>query len=574
MVFAVQLKRLAYSLTSKDLPSPWPAFGEGQLLPVKLGVDECASFVTDRMSACARDHSLCTPIIRSSVAPSRLLDLGDSISEQPPLIRLVEMAPETKVSYNALSYRWGNAPKLRTTKSELQSFLKCIPWLSIPRRFQEAIALTKRLGIRFLWIDALCIVQDDPEDWVKEAANMAKIYASSYLTLSITHSTDDSSPCFSPRICPEENSFPYRFSKFRIEGDYEGEPFCIWARSTPYKAHDQLLDEFLFGNFLNASSGSPLLSRAWVFQERLLAPRTLHFHATELVWECDSCMHCECGGINYTCHKSDTPAQSIKLDFKRECNEPDLRSGSPQAWTGIICLYSRLRLTFESDRLPALSGLASQHSERIPSLHNEPLHEKVERNYLAGHWREGLELNLLWDTFGKQEEVKRLVEPCAPSWSWASIDHSFTSGIWYGKHHTKRFKDPRLQILDAYCCLAGSNRFGCVSGGLLSVSAAYITASLDYDNAAIPVKRAVLVFNNENTSFYFDLHARKILEGTPGVGTILYCLLFATESFDEDIGLVLQTDQKDPDRYRRVGIFQLESRGWFDSAEIGVFNVI
>ncbi|KAK0709359.1 hypothetical protein B0T26DRAFT_600750, partial [Lasiosphaeria miniovina] len=130
---------------------------------------------------------------------------------------------------------------------------------------------------RYIWIDSLCIVQDDEEDWRRESAKNSTTYLDSYLTLAVTKSKNCTGGLFS------------RYSHRKFCGvDLKGWPFTLYCRqkllhwelrnkicSDPDEDEDELYD-----------SHFPLLRSAYVYQERLLSPRVLHFGAEELLWEC------------------------------------------------------------------------------------------------------------------------------------------------------------------------------------------------------------------------------------------------------------------------------------------------
>ncbi|KAF2811222.1 heterokaryon incompatibility, partial [Mytilinidion resinicola] len=85
-------------------------------------------------------------------------------------------------NYVALSHYWGNTHTFITTSTNLAKTYEGIPWLELPKTFQDAVIINRRLGIRYLWIDSLCILQDSESDWHFESARMGEIYTNSYIT--------------------------------------------------------------------------------------------------------------------------------------------------------------------------------------------------------------------------------------------------------------------------------------------------------------------------------------------------------------------------------------------------------
>jgi hypothetical protein len=136
------------------------------------------------IAECKLDHPQClTGII--DWCPSRVLDTGNP--GEPPTVCLIETAKlAVPLNYTALSHMWGDvnyyAP-LRTLKSNYEDLKSNIPMSNLPKNFKEAVVLTRALGLRYLWIDSLCIIQDDAEDWRGEAATMFQVYSAAEVTI-------------------------------------------------------------------------------------------------------------------------------------------------------------------------------------------------------------------------------------------------------------------------------------------------------------------------------------------------------------------------------------------------------
>jgi hypothetical protein len=151
-----------------------------------------------------------------------LLDLGATDSSElgyPPIIKLCE-THGIRVPYAALSHCWGKIPLVKTTK-ETRNTTRGIANLilpSLPKSFQDAAKVAMNLGLRYLWIDSLCIVQDDPLDWEEEAAKMGSIFESSYVAIAATSAIRSTVGFLSQREDPHEitgtNSDESQFSVF------------------------------------------------------------------------------------------------------------------------------------------------------------------------------------------------------------------------------------------------------------------------------------------------------------------------------------------------------------------------
>lgn len=385
-------------------------------------------------------------------------------------VRLIEPRAGLESAYVALSHCWGTSQPCVTahaTSENSQSTLDHrkagIQWKALPKTFQDAITLTSLLGISFIWIDSLCIIQNDKEDWATESAKMADIYENASLTLSATVSAGDSYGCF-PESFSTSRSLPVSLP--------EDVGTCEIAVRKPIVHWDVLGQSELHARF-------PLMSRGWAFQERLLSRRVLHFSESELVWECRELSTCKCGGFCGQQSPAGAFHQAIQisedeqrdavgrlkqlekdLDARRLQEEAvdklwkrttsGLRRGSAKSVDWLLKLsrpdsmlpsysesdpwqdmsgmrecvnyvfdfhriveqYSTLRLTKQPDRLPALSGLC----KRIQHVRGE---------YAAGLWLESIAFDLLWRVerlnVGSTKTSQPEEEYCGPSWSWVSV---------------------------------------------------------------------------------------------------------------------------------------------------------
>jgi hypothetical protein len=195
-------------------------------------------------------------------SPRRILDLRHD------RVRLVEITGEQNVNrYACLSHCWGNNSEylLRTKLTNLDCFKREIPFDLLPRTFQDATSFARQLGVMFLWIDSLCIIQDEELDWQQQSAIMADIYQNAYITLAATASDSADQGLYTL-----DNSLklhrtdrpPLALVRYRDSTGRE-----VFSRI--YFNHN--MQEF------------PLLQRGWVYQERLLSPRVLHFAGDELI---------------------------------------------------------------------------------------------------------------------------------------------------------------------------------------------------------------------------------------------------------------------------------------------------
>lgn len=259
-------------------------------------------------------------------------------------------------------------------------FTDFIAWDTIPKTYRESIEITRSLGIEYIWIDSLCIIQDDPEDWLREAEKMKTVYGNSYLNISATHAVDSHGGLF------VSSNLGAEYFAHKIPQDPD-----IYIRSQPHQTH------WPFGSNYNNMPHSPLLQRGWVFQERMLSPRMVHFDADELKWECQVAGDCQCGGM--------VVISNFKRDYYRSLRheEPPM----PYQWMRISERYSSLKFTYDKDRLIALAGIVQQ---GVQSGKGE--------KYLAGLWERNLSVLLCWKIIDTHRRPDTYL---APSWSWLSV---------------------------------------------------------------------------------------------------------------------------------------------------------
>jgi hypothetical protein len=239
-----------------------------------------ASFDVVRLwiKECDTQQAICLPCKGSSL-PRRVLRIGFENGQQTAFLH--ESQGET-AKHVTLCHCWGEMQPLITTKSTLSVRRLGIEWSSLPKTYQHAITITHGLGIEFLWIDSLCILQDDKGDWATESAKMGSIYENSWLTIAATVTPDGTHGCYPavPQLLEHE-----------LQIDPSSSPITIYAR----KRRSTQDDRYRLRNFYNTF---PLFQRAWVLPERLLARRVLHFCDEEMVWECTTHVSCECSGID------------------------------------------------------------------------------------------------------------------------------------------------------------------------------------------------------------------------------------------------------------------------------------
>ncbi|CAG8980991.1 hypothetical protein HYALB_00013789 [Hymenoscyphus albidus] len=209
---------------------------------------------------CNCEHKKCSASKDVSL-PSRLLYIEGNSLRLCESSSLPVLWSNERPQYAALSHCWGDIDFIKLLQSNISEFLNDIPLNQLTKTFRDAITITKSLGLTFLWIDSLCIIQDSIDDWRKESALMADVYGGSAITVAAADAKNSSIGCFFQRS-PKE--------------------ICSLHLQTAKRSYSVT-------ELMSQSSGvknSLLFKRAWAFQERVLSPRILHFTRTQVFWKC------------------------------------------------------------------------------------------------------------------------------------------------------------------------------------------------------------------------------------------------------------------------------------------------
>lgn len=308
--------------------------------------------------------------------PTRVID----VSGQGDTVRLIETRSTSHEhrllgKYCALSHAWGPPESetcpVTTTKKNLGEHCQGILISHLSKTFQEAIEITRSIGIDYLWIDSLCILQDkdDLTDWEREAKSMKSVYKNSYLTIAATGAKDGSQGCLFAYQREGLVSIPL------WKGQDEKSPLFL-QNAPPVKAsYDWAL--------------GPLQDRAWITQEWILSPRLFHCCCTELMWRCAGAEMSECG----RCY----PLGGQILE------------NANWAWHELVSQHTHRSVTKITDKLVAMQGIMDEMSEQFNT------------RFAFGISIYDLHGDLMWYTEKKQSEPQELADLGIPPWSWASL---------------------------------------------------------------------------------------------------------------------------------------------------------
>ncbi|KAI0888539.1 heterokaryon incompatibility protein-domain-containing protein [Annulohypoxylon maeteangense] len=425
---------------------------------------------------CRDNHKFCVTLSPSHDAyPTRLLRITSDASEIIA-VSLTE-SRDARGPYLALSHCWGTVKPLVTTSMNYETHRKGIRLQDLPASFQHAVLVTRYFGFEFLWIDSLCIMQDSREDWERECPRMADIYSNATVTIAASDAPN-SSQGFLHDYPPADADIISLNVRAGLECDGITAPIMLECATEIPSIGVTMANDW----------GTNLSTRGWALQERLLSNRMLSFRKSRTVWECQQVCYADDRHHPFTLG----PMMLSEIAQVRRVEDINTEGEIFQYWREVAETFADCSLTHVSDRLPALSGLASRFSLRLND------------NYAAGIWLRDIHAGLSWNVehrygFDPKFPQRRLcsyVESAGqeylktiPSWSWLS------SGC--GVSFESRFDQPGrmrsdLQISSVEINLSGTDSFGRVRGGRLKVNGR--------------IKNCILDSRSHNQNLYDDVY--------------------------------------------------------------------
>ncbi|EWG41181.1 hypothetical protein FVEG_03337 [Fusarium verticillioides 7600] len=520
----------------------------GRICTAEYEPNSYLTLIRGFLNRCTKSHQACGAE-KTYDMPTRVIDVGNAAQKEPP--RLVVTDQSMKEKYLALSYCWGPGTDTFTLNHKtMKDMLKDIDESRLVAAHRDTIALARQLGIRYIWIDALCIIQGDKEDWERESKLMAKVYG--YATLTIT----------AGRSGDARNSF--------IANTYKQ-----YAPCCEFPLGDGLGGNVLVGPLRSADYGVTE-TRGWCCQEKRLSRRVVFFGKEQLFFLCRT--------SGYSEDRSYQEGKSVLLhSFLTGNASPQLtRDRLLQYWDEIVVDFSRRQLSNPHDIFAALASIA------------EPISKALQSRYLAGLWECDLVRCLLWrpgyrvsSFFGPATRpLPTSFAPApvirAPSWSWASIQGGVKplalqqfrrmttesqngrplirpkQGRWTVDHHcgadALHMPSCELQLL------------GCVQEAIIltrTPSSEFIASLRKQKRPAGTMRRPVVLGSkemkegmlNKDMSMFvalgiFDFDEEGIED--------LWCLQLTLEE-----GLMLC--KNDDGVFQRIGVFQVCKMEWFES---------
>ncbi|KAF6799422.1 heterokaryon incompatibility protein [Colletotrichum sojae] len=492
------------------------------------------------LASCDANHD-CYSSLEDGMLPTRVIDVGETPHDQPWLF--VPNTP-TRAKYIALSYCWGQTNTFVVTPTNVNQLQQGFPTTALPLTLRDVVELTRDLGLRYLWIDALCILQgdhpDSRRDWAVEFPRMHEYYGNAYLTVSAAGACDADGGLFAPQV-----------EYGRILADTGG-----YFSANRYDPGPKL-------------TGQPINARGWTMQEALMSPRMLVFSSLGLAWQCRRT------GLGRAVDASGTVDAEVEHAYTLPAPpaKPD--------WMRIVEDYSHRKLTSPGDKLPAIASLAHLYGTTTAP----------DDRYLAGLWKADLLRQLLWH-IDLSERSFRPPKYRAPTWSWAAID-GLVQYVHVGSEEDDRNTRWVASLVDHKTVpVDPSNPFGPLDYAEITVRGPLLKAS--YPS----------VSRTEAYGYIYTLgHAKRIERGKqeqkkkPDIGYIdydvhnspddllrqlaqeklLYCLMLrAGDDFYGALGLlpVAQPDPKAPKKYRRVGVVTVKKANIFEKAPVKTVVIV
>lgn len=362
--------------------------------------------------------------------PLRLVEIQSDARGNATSIRVIHTDGHN-YQYAALSYCWGKAQPgdsrpWQTTYATLDSHLQGVNRQHLPQTLQDAIFICQKLRISYLWVDSLCIIQDSTSDWETEAAKMSSIYLGSLLTISLSASVSAESGCFDHAAQPVfdfEDTFWMNIDTKMRDG----------RSSRLHINYEPTYPSPFDGEVLRGVLGQ----RAWALQEHIMPQRTLYITSKQLLWEC---RHCRLSEDNYPQEQGDLLYPICDYGFPL-----DATAVIEMWYRRVVEDYTRRQLTYEKDKLVAISALA-----RATYLNRHI-------GYVAGLWRDCIVPGLLWER--RTEGCKSQTYSC-PTWSWASQNSAVA--YWFATPSSDTAKPSELfpRVRDVSWATKPENPFG------------------------------------------------------------------------------------------------------------------
>ena len=506
------------------------------------GSDETLSQITAWFHDCVHNHSACARKrnAQQETLPTRLIDIRSTDGLEEPRLRTIR-EDSSGLQYATLSHCWGSPDGSKPPSLQLRNLEEMentLPIGGLPRTFKDAVTVARKLDIPYLWIDSLCIIQDYAEDWERESSKMGVIYENAVCNFA----AEDSPNCQGGLFFQRDNH-PlgiFNLAKLSTPNLSEG-PYTLFPQDYLSPSFERLYR-------------SPLSSRAWVYQERILSQRQLSFLRDQVFWECRTLRASEllpAGShdtqeVMFKSRRKKLLRQEPRQPFPKTLHEN--RKFDPE-WADVVESYTRRSLTREDDKLVAVQGIANRHG----------ISDK--NQYLAGLWRDDLEFGLMWSVEnGLQANGAPSYRPTryrAPSWSWASVE-----GV-VKLYASSRAGDVLITVINANVVFGSKHATGQVSDGYIKLRGHLVPTNgrWDTNTSGVPVERQK--FRGSREQDWRWLHcAIDVHRNDTTRGIFLLPILSHDDGSRKTTtrGLILTPRSKGDNSFVRLGLFRDEMR--------------
>ena len=351
--------------------------------------------------------------------PTRVIDVGESANEGAQAKILATKGCNGR--YLALSHRWGQLQRIRSVRANIDAFQRLLPEEDLPPTFRDAIAMTRLLGFRYLWIDCLCIIQDDEIDWKREAESMGRIFERSCCTLAALDSLNiegtkdyglfqrvSHGPPSATLHCPLPCALNFR----KVQDPDKGNGTYIHQnRLHPHLPANEIRFRARTTQGWHLVMHAPWRKRGWVLQERVLSRRIIYFSKRKLFWDCKLIQGDE-DGLQ---RSGFAPHRGPSMESGNEPGLSGMEQRMNQQWEHLVQDYSSCDLMFGCDKADAIAGICERFTARYA----------VRINYSVLENTTGR--SLLWRAEGRN--LRRYENFKAPSWSWIRFEGPVTYSL-------------------------------------------------------------------------------------------------------------------------------------------------
>lgn len=463
--------------------------------------------------------------------------------------------------YIALSYRWPEdfPNEAKSTRDTVRDQMRGLDVSKLPRNFNDVFQVATTVGISYVWIDSLCIIQDNPEDWNRESALMSQIYRNAYFTVAVAV----------PPTVPDLGFFR------------RGDPSDILSERLVCPLEDGSSEEIVLMKTQSVSyCESPLNDRGWCFQEREISRRILHYTETQVLWECRTLRASE--GLPNGVDPSIVGWPERMLDNDLSGEE------FSYAWHRAVEDYSSRHLTKATDKLPALAGLAAAMRD----------YKSATCRYLAGLWEDDFLPSLAWCVYVTPDG--RYSDYIAPTWSWVSVrgpvsyhvvgrepqssessQSGSSSSCDASTEQDTNAAKCGLQVLDILVETCTTDPLGAVRHAVLKCNAGLVPAVLpqsrDRPHRGFFGEMIVLktASGGEVGAMRFDFQQEEYDQDDEDV-KVVFCIYLGGQcwSGDSDPGLVVLPTGNRENEYRRVGIIRKMLTSCLSTAQFKEITII